>query len=120
MADPIIIQLIPTSQDVPDYTLRTRLEGSDYNLRFMWNQREERWYMTISTDAGELLAAGVKIIPNWPLLRYYQWDRRLPQGTLMAMDLTNDGSPPGLSDFAIDKRVTLTYFPVGTLPTPTT
>lgn len=116
MADPVLINLIPTSDVDPDYTLRTRLEGIDYNFHFLWNQREGRWYMSIFTDDGVQLAVGIKVIPNWPLLRYYQWDLRLPQGVLMAVDTSNDGSPPGFADFAIDKRVTLTYIPVGVIP----
>jgi len=104
--------LIPTRVGLPDYSMRTSLDGRDFNLRFVWNMREERWYMDIRTDIDEPLALGVKIVSNWPLLRGAEFDLRLPQGMFVAIDATNDGSPPGLYDFGIGKRVELSYSPV--------
>jgi len=103
--------LVPTRAGVPYYTMRTRLDGRDFNLRFAWNQREERWYMDIRSDIDEPLALGVKIITNWPLLRTSLFDLRLPPGLLMATDLSLDGSPPGLYDLEIGRRVELAYSP---------
>lgn len=102
---------IPTVAGVPYYTLRTRLDGRDYNMRFAWNERAERWHLDIMTDTGELLVAGIKLVANWPLLRFYHSDSRLPPGELSVIDLTPDGSPPGLSDLEIGARCTLTYYP---------
>lgn len=102
---------IPTVIGEPYYTMRTRLDGRDFNLRFAWNQTAERWHMDIYSGADEPLALGIKIVCGIPLLRFYQYDARLPPGILMAMDLSNDNSPPGFLDLAIGKRVELTYFP---------
>lgn len=107
-------QTIPTLDDgSANYTMRTRLDGRDFNLHFKWNAREERWYFDILTDAEVPIAMGIKIIANRPLTRFYQWDRRLPPGDLIAWDLTNNGSPPGFYDLAKGKRVELSYHPVG-------
>lgn len=102
---------IPTVAGEPYYTLRTRLDGREYNFRFAWNERETRWYMDVLTTAGEPLAVGIKLVANWPLLRFYQWDDRLPPGELVVVDLAGDGSPPGLYDLAIGSRCELTYVP---------
>lgn len=104
--------VIPTVPGLPDYTLRTRLDGRDYNLRFLWNEREARWSMSILTPEDEVLAYGIRLVLNWPLLRFYQYDDRLPPGEMMAMDLSPDKSAPGLDDLGVDKRVQLTYFAV--------
>ncbi len=113
MAD-LPTQVIPTLDDgSANYTMRVRLDGRDFNLRMLWNEREERWYLDIKTDADVPLAMGIKIITNRPLTRFYLYDKRLPQGLLMAHDLTNDGSPPGIYDLAPGKRVELTYHPLG-------
>ncbi len=106
-------QTIPTLEGNPNYTMRVRLDGRDFAFHMLWNEREERWYLSIKSTEDELLAMGIKIITNRPLLRFYQWDKRLPQGELWAWDLTNDQSPPGLFDLAPGKRVELSYHPVG-------
>ncbi len=103
--------VIPTVQDAPYYTIRTRLEGRDYSLRFSWNERESRWYMGINSDDGVPLAIGIKLVSNWPLLRYYHFDTRLPPGEMMAIALGQDNAPPGFDELGIDRRVVLTYFP---------
>src|SRR5262245_60003859 len=107
------VLVVPT-QARPYYSQRTRLDGRDFLLSFAWNQREERWYLSIEDDVGDLLLAGLKLISNWPLLHAYQSDPRLPPGELVAFDLTEGGdeTPPGFDDFAIGKRVELTYFAV--------
>jgi hypothetical protein len=103
---------IPTSEGAAYYSQRVRLDGRDYNLRFAWNEREGRWYLSIFTDEDVPLILGIKIVTNWPLLRYYRSDPRVPPGEIMAMDLTPDGAPPGFDELAIGKRVELVYFAV--------
>ncbi len=103
---------IPTAVGVPHYTMRCRLDGKDYNFRMKWNERSQRWHMNIYADDETPLVLGIKLVANWPLIRYYQYNPDVPQGALIAVDLSNDGSPPGLYDFGEDLRVELTYFPV--------
>jgi len=92
----------------PFYTQTTALDGVEYVLEFRYNQREDAWYFSISLPNGTLLAAGIKVICNIPLLR--KWvDTRLPKGTLAALSKTKDTSPPGLNELGEDARVTLVY-----------
>lgn len=104
--------VIPTTQGTPFYTLRTRLDGREYILHFAWNQREERWYLTIADQEDVSLVAGLKLITNHPLLRFYQANPEVPPGELVVHDLTNDGTPPGLDDLGIGLRCELTYYAV--------
>lgn len=108
MADPIEI---PVALDTPLYTQRTTLDGREYQLRFDYNGREDRWYLDILTVDGQKLVTGIKLIGNWPLLRRFT-DPRLPPGNLVAVDFSPlEGEPPGFAE--LGRRVLLTYFPKG-------
>jgi hypothetical protein len=107
----VTAQLIPTSS-APYYTQKTKLDGRDFVLRFSYNQRIERWYLSIYDDEDTPLRLGLKLIANWELLQHYRYDDRLPPGELWVMDLTPDGSPPTLDELGEGKRCELTYFSV--------
>lgn len=101
-----MIHFIPTSQTESNYRQITTLDGVDYILNFRWNQREGRWYMTLSTASDGVIQGPVKVVADWPLV-YPQQDPPLPPGTLLAFDTTGEGIDPGLSDFGT--RVRLMY-----------
>jgi hypothetical protein len=112
MADPTVVATIaiPTVAGEPYYTQRTRLDGRDYNLHFAWNEREERWRLSIHDDEDVPLVRGLKLVANWPLLRFYRFDPRVPPGELMVVDLTGSNEPPGLDDLGIGRRCELVYY----------
>ncbi len=117
-----MILVIPTSTDpeLPDYTQRTILDGREYQLRFLWNQRNCAWTLTIMDQDGVVLAAGVRIVVGWPLIRRFA-DSRLPPGELIAVDSVDPGPPdedgvvrnrgldPDLEELGIGARVRLVY-----------
>lgn len=104
-------QTIPTTPGDPFYSQTTRLDGRDYVLHFAWNQREERWYLSIHDEEDAPIVQGLKLIANWPLLRYYHSDSRVPPGEIIVVDATGDGSPPLLDELGPGKRCELTYTP---------
>ncbi len=101
--------VIPTSPGVPYFRQKTNLEGRDFVLDFSYNQRIERWYLSIFDEEETPILRGLKLVANWPLLRHYRYDIRLPPGELMA--LTQDGStaPPTLNELGPGKRAELVY-----------
>jgi len=101
--------VISTVTDEAEYTLRTRLDGADYNLHFQWNEREGRWYLSIADESDNPIVTSIKLITNWPLLFYYQSNPKVPPGELVVVDQTNDGSPPGISDLGEGQRCQLIY-----------
>jgi hypothetical protein len=103
------VLLIPVTPGVPFQTSRVKLEGKDYGLRWTWNQRQARWFLDMSDTDGTLLFAGVKILANRLLLQGRRWNPNVPPGELIAADLTGDGSPPGLDELGIGRRVEITY-----------
>lgn len=105
------VLLIPTTPETPYYQQKTRLDGRDYVLHFAYNQREDRWYLSLHDEEDVPILRGLKLVANWPLLKYYHADTRVPPGELIATDLTADGgSPPGFADLGEGRRVELTYF----------
>ncbi len=108
--DPIYI---PTKFDgeTPYYTQRVTLDGIDYQFRFDWSVRESRWYLALLDTDGSLICGPLKILTNWPMLHFYKTRTNCPQGELIAVTLSADDSPPGLTDLGIGRRVELIYVP---------
>jgi hypothetical protein len=94
--------------------MRTKLDGRDFNLSFSWNEREERWYLAMADEEENVLVAGIKLVSNWPLLRYYHFDPRVPPGELVVHDLTSSNAPPGFDELGIDRRCQLGYYAIST------
>jgi hypothetical protein len=117
MADALVAQAdegtlltIPVVEGRAHTTQRINLDGRVYTLVMKWNEGQETWYLSLYDSEESPIVQGLRIVSNWPLLRYYHFDTRTPPGELYAQDLTGDGSPPGFDDFGIGKRVELTYY----------
>lgn len=105
---PLLIQTASSRTDA--YTSqRTRLDGRDYLLRFRYNERENRWYLSIYDEEEEPILLGLKIVANWRLLKPYKYDPNVPPGELIAVDMTGNGSPPGLDELGEGRRCELLY-----------
>ena len=110
-------QIIPTSTELSDYRQVTSLDGRDYVLRFLYNTREDRWYLTISDQDEDPIVSGIKVVAEIDLLKRVT-DERRPPGILVARDLSAPdpsatvpkilSEDPGLTD--LGGRVTLLYF----------
>lgn len=98
---------IPTSNTDSLYWQTTTLEGRSYELTFRWAERSGRWTLDITHD-GDVLAAGIMLVADFPLLQPYKSDPLLPQGELYALDMSGQGLDPGLRD--LGDRVELVYF----------
>lgn len=94
-----MILVIPTSVNpkLPHYEQVTALDGRTYRFRFDFNSRAGRWSLTVLSDSGAVLAAGVALVEGSPLLRYHS-PRPLPPGRLFVLDGRGLGAVPGLSD----------------------
>lgn len=103
------ILTIPTTND-PFQRMTVRLDGRDYVLTLTFNQREDRWYLSIADDESAALLSGLKLQANWPLLWRHRYDTRLPPGEIMAAVTAVDRSPPTLNDLGEGKRCELTYY----------
>lgn len=101
---------IPILEGAAYQQQRIALDGAIYTLGFAWNQWASFWTLSLWDSEESPIVLGLRIVCDWPLLRYYRYDRRCPPGEFFAHDLTGNRAPPGLDDFGIGKRVELTYY----------
>lgn len=104
------ILTIPTTSDTPFFSQVSQLEGVDYVFVFVYNQRENCYYLSLETVAGDEIVKGLKLVCNVPLLlKTIQGNLALPPGQLfVASSETSDDSPPGLNE--LGARCELIYF----------
>ena len=112
------ILVIPVANDSPNFRQRTALDGRDYLLTLVHNQRLGRWFMSIADQDGVPIAQGLRVVTNYPLLLTVL-DRRRPPGEIYAIDLqgsnelpieelNNASRDPGLRE--LGARFRLVYF----------
>jgi len=66
------------------------LAGELFRLYFSWNARETSWYMDIQDQNENNILTGIKLVPNYPLLRQYRAYAALPAGGFILWDLNQD------------------------------
>jgi hypothetical protein len=108
MAD---ILSIPVARDVPHQTQTTTLDGRRYRITLNWNQRIERWFLDLETDAGESVLRCKAVVLGADLLRLVRWNPEAPPGALILVDFSNSGTEATLSTFG--QGVRLLYFTEG-------
>lgn len=80
------------------FDLVVDLDGSDYQLIFRYNERENFWYIDVLDAAGNPIRNGLKCVINWPLLRRCVLESR-PPGSLMVLDARTEPAETGLDNF---------------------
>lgn len=71
---------LPT-QDFPNYSYTTTLDGKEYKLNFRFDVFQNSWYLKISKLDGSVLLAGVRLVAWLDLLSQYTKEE-LPLGNL--------------------------------------
>lgn len=70
--------------DANDSLTEVELDGLTYFLRLSWNSEAELWAMSIENAYNELIASGICVVPNTPLLAGYR-HLDVPAGELVAL-----------------------------------
>lgn len=101
------IEAVPTPRDgYPDETFRVALGGSQYVIRWQWNEREGTWAFTIADAEGVAILSGVRVVLNVDLLEWTS-DPRKPDGALLVVDPSGGTTEPTLSD--LGQRVQVVF-----------
>lgn len=82
------------------------LEGVDYQLDFVWNDRESFWYVSIKDDEGNERRSGLKAVCNFPITRHWKESNR-PPGQFIFLDTREIPVDPGLDELGVE--IPLTY-----------
>lgn len=51
------------------YSYSVGLEEQTYTIEILYNERQERWHMSLFDQDGEALVRGVTMVPQYPLLK---------------------------------------------------
>ena len=88
----------------------TVLDGVEYILRIMYNQREQCYHLSIQDpNTGGDIISGIKIVSNYGLIYRYRGMPGMPPGDLVAKSNTSDDSPADIGELGTAARVTLLY-----------
>ncbi len=88
--------------DANDIVFLATFDGTQYRLRLCWNDRGGFWTLSVRTAAGVPLVEGVKVVPNYALLKPYH-QPGIPPGELMVVAIDDAIQTVGRSDFASGK-----------------
>jgi hypothetical protein len=95
MADQQILAVLRSSR--ASMRCRTRLDGTLYAFRFMYNVRIQLWMVDIRESDDTPLVLSAPIVTGTNILGAFA-DSRLPPGQLFARDTLNQGVAPTRHD----------------------
>lgn len=72
----------------PDETFRVVLDSETYEVRFMWNERDESWFFSLG-EVGEDPTITMKLTCYVDLLAPYRYMDGVPDGNLVLFPLRN-------------------------------
>jgi len=88
----VALERIPLAEG-PNWEQRTRLDGRDYILRFLFNERTSRWTMNIYDQDRDPIYLGIAVVVGCDLIDCVV-DTRAPAGEIYAFDLPASGETP--------------------------
>lgn len=97
--------------DTNDSLLEIELSGATYFLRMSWNSEGEFWVLGVEDYAHTLILAGLRVVPNSPLLARWQ-NLAVPAGELYAVLMDDTRQEINRTDFA-DGTASLIYLEPG-------
>lgn len=92
------------------YTFDIELANRVFHFIFSWNSREESWYMDIQDGEEVPIIHGIKLVPNYRLLKQYKAYNTLPDGELILWDLEQDSVNSGVTFDNFGSRYQLLFF----------
>lgn len=97
---------IPVPRDrVAHFVQTTTFDGRPFRLRFSWNGRIGRWFVSIATGAGVDLVQSKALVLGADVLRQVRWNPDAPQGSLTVVDLEGAGVEASLDSLGTRHRV---------------
>jgi len=101
-----MIRAIPLPQNESNFEVITDLDGTDFRLRFLWNDRLSRWSLTLYDSSGTQIHGAMIVVVDMPIY-YRDTSEDAPKGDLYCVDITGEGRDPGLRD--LGRRCQLIY-----------
>lgn len=99
--------IIPTQLGISAFDISLSLDNVTFNLRFIWNSRENEWYMDIRDVDNISLILAVKLVFDYNMLAAYESIEGLPLGIFVFIQSSPDAVKTS-ENFGTD--FLLTYF----------
>lgn len=97
---------IPLTSEFANFQFQTILELQVYGFEMSWNQRYERWSMTLLTSNDVPLVEGVPVMSGPVVLEQYVYEG-MPPGKIVFVDTSGEDIDPGRND--LGDRVRMFY-----------
>lgn len=104
-----VVYQLPTDPE-PNYEREIKLDGETYVFRFLYSDREDCVFLTISDITGDTLVSGMKLVGGTNILRPYQYNPKVPQGKLYLWTNGTDDSTPSYDEIGEGSRQELMYY----------
>jgi len=106
------LQELFTRKDLPAYYYTVALDGINYTISLKFNDRMNKWMITLGDSEGNDIVSNVPVVVNWPLFDRFRFDG-IPPGTVYAYDTSGQNLDPERDE--LGDRVRLFYLPVADL-----
>lgn len=83
--------------DMNDSMSSLSIDGTEYLIRFTYNERYDYWSFGLYKGDGEPIVAMTRIVPNFPLLHYHT-DAALPDGIFGCLSDTDEVGREAFND----------------------
>jgi hypothetical protein len=104
---------IPLFSD-PRWELQTDLSGRRYTFRISYNTRQDAWTVSILDVNGELLVAGLRLVPGIDMLKKFRASSPgLPPGELVLIDKEGRPQTAEVTRDNLSSRYMLVYTVLG-------
>lgn len=97
------------------FSYNIAIGAQTFSFSFYFNSREQSWYLSIADSSGNPLINGVKLVPEYLLLKSHR--AAIPQlpGDLVLVDLEGNPASSGVTFDNFGVRYVLMYFTAGEL-----
>lgn len=93
----------------PDETFRVVLDSVTYELRFMWNERDESWFMSLGDVGAQRPTITSKLTSYSDILAPYRYLDNVPDGNLYLWPLGDIRTRAGRFNIGPLKGIQMTY-----------
>ena len=101
--------LIPI-QDAPVVRVKQQIESQQKILNFVFNERDQAVYLSISEADGTPVIDGVKIVPLFPMLKNTDLAGTGIHGVFYALPISSKVIPPITSPAVLQQYYNFIYF----------
>ena len=91
----------------PYFTMTTTIENIAYQLEFIWNERQERWRMSILDMKDNYILKNLKLVPWMPMTKRYRL-QNIYKGDFVGVDTKANVNMPQRDNLGTDFK--LFYF----------